>query len=121
MSEKKNVGKKIMELRKEQGYKRDDFAEKLGIPSTTLRNYELGIHESGHSFLIQMAQIFGVSTDYILGLSEDRVPRDAVPTEDQHISESELGILQAYRRLDAHGKRMVALVLEEEARRLEPD
>ena len=67
MSDKKAVGKRVMALRKEQKYTREVFAEKIGIPSTTLRNYELGIHEPGHSFIIQIAREFSVSTDYLLG------------------------------------------------------
>lgn len=120
VSIKKLVGKRIMELRKEQGYKRDDFAKKLGIPPTTLRNYELGIHEPGHSFIIQMAQTFHVSTDYLLGLSEDRTPEHLPSAEDGRISSPEVAMLRAYRRLDTHGKRMVDLVLAEEEKRLFP-
>lgn len=118
MSEKKIVGKKIMELRKEKGYKRDDFAKLLGIPPTTLRNYELGVHEPGHSFIIQMAKFFDVPTDYLLGLSEDRMPPYPTHPDDEKFSESEMGMLRAYRRLDGHGKRLVDLVLGEEARRI---
>lgn len=118
MGEKKLVGKRIMELRKEQGYNRDDFAKKLGIPPTTLRNYELGIHEPGHSFIIRMARLFHVSTDYLLGLSEDRTPQHLLLIENERISSPEMHMLQAYRRLDAHGKRLVTLVLAEEEKRL---
>lgn len=121
VSDKKSVGQKIMQLRKEQGYKRDAFAEKIGIPSTTLRNYELGVHEPGHSFIIQMARLFSVSTDYLLGLSEDRTPGCPAHPDDDRVSESEMGMLKAIRRLDGHGKRMVELVLAEEIARVEPE
>lgn len=66
-----NFGQRCVKLRKEFGYTRVTFAAKLGIPQTTLRNYELGIHEPGHSFLIQVAKEFGVTTDYLLGLTEN--------------------------------------------------
>lgn len=64
-------GKRCTQLRKERGYTRTAFAEKLGIPQTTLRNYELGIHEPGHSFLIQVAKEFGVTTDFLVGLTDE--------------------------------------------------
>lgn len=118
MDDKKAVGKKIMKLRKEQGFSRDNFAEKIGIPSTTLRNYELGVHEPGHMFIIQMAQRFSVSTDYLLGLSEDRVPRYPTDEDDTTVSEVEMAMVRAYRRLDAHGKRLVDLVIDEESKRI---
>lgn len=118
MSEKKMVGRKVMALRKEQGYSRDVFAARLGIPSTTLRNYELGIHEPGHSFIIQMAKEFCVSTDYLLGLSEDRRPQYPVDEEDEAVTEGELEMIRAFRRLDAHGKKVVRWLLEAEGQRM---
>lgn len=66
-----NVGDRIAKLRKDHGYTRVEFADKIGIPYTTLRNYETNAREPGHSFLIQMANEFNVSTDYLLGLSND--------------------------------------------------
>lgn len=118
MSDKKAVGKRVMALRKEQKYTREVFAQKIGIPSTTLRNYELGIHEPGHSFIIQMAKEFSVSTDYLLGLSEDRKPSYPLDEDDPAISEAEMAFILAYRHLDAHGKRVVSWLLAEESRRL---
>ena len=118
MADKKAVGKRIMVLRKEQGYSREVFAGKLGIPPTTLRNYELGIHEPGHSFIIQMAKEFSVSTDYLLGLSEDRKPAYPTTEDDTAVSEAEMAFLQAFRRLDAHGKRVVRWLLAEEGLRI---
>ena len=65
-------GKRLMQLRKEHGYRnRDTFAAELGIPANTLRNYEMDIREPGFPFLIKMSQLFHVSTDYLLGLTEE--------------------------------------------------
>ena len=45
-------GERLTQLRKENGYAtRNEFADKLGIPSTTLRNYETNAREPGHTFL----------------------------------------------------------------------
>ena len=66
-------GKRLMQLRKEHGYRnRDTFAAELGIPANTLRNYEMDIREPGFPFLIKISQFFHVSTDYLLGLTEER-------------------------------------------------
>lgn len=118
MSDKKAVGKRVMTLRKEHRCTREVFAEKIGIPATTLRNYELGIHEPGHSFIIQMAKEFSVSTDYLLGLSEDRRPGYPIDKGDPTISETEMAFIHAFRRLDDHGKRVVNWLLAEEGRRM---
>lgn len=77
------VGDRIMLLRKERGYSRTEFANKIGIPGTTLRNYELGVREPGHSFLIQMAKEFGVTTDFLLGISDERTTRLGQQSEER--------------------------------------
>ena len=64
------VGDRIKSLRNEAGYTRVELAEKLGMPQTTLRNYENNAREPGHDFLIKIAKEFNVTTDYLLGLSE---------------------------------------------------
>ena len=47
------IGERLSKLRKEKGLSRVAFAEKIGIPQTTLRNYESDIREPGHNFLIK--------------------------------------------------------------------
>lgn len=94
-----NFGQRCAKLRKECGYTRVTFAAKLGIPQTTLRNYELGIHEPGHSFLIQVAKEFGVTTDYLLGLTENpyKEKNSSAPVVEPETEESKLE-LELFRR-----------------------
>lgn len=103
-------GERLTELRVENGYRtRNDFAEKLGIPSTTLRNYETGVREPGHIFLKQISEIFNVSVDYLLGLTDEKEVLNSFrlkTTEYEHIKK--------YRALDEHGKEMVDMVLSKE-------
>ena len=69
-----SIGERIAELRKEKGFTRKTFAEYLDISQFTLRNYENDVHEPGHSFILQVARTFNVSTDYILGLTDIKTP-----------------------------------------------
>lgn len=64
-----SLGHRIIELRNKNNISREQLARRLNIPYTTLRNYENGLREPGHIFLINIAEIFNVSTDYLLGLS----------------------------------------------------
>lgn len=66
------VGERIKALRMDAGYTRVNLAEKLGMPQTTLRNYENDAREPGHDFLIKFAKEFNVSTDYLLGLTDKK-------------------------------------------------
>ena len=62
-----SFGESCMKIREERGISRKDFAEQLGIPYTTLRNYETDQREPGHKILIKMATILRVSVDDLIG------------------------------------------------------
>ena len=50
-----SVGQKIRHIRESMGLSRPKFAELLGVPPTTLENYELGYREVGGAFLVALA------------------------------------------------------------------
>ena len=43
----------------------------MQIPYTTYYGYESGAREPGHTFLMQFADHFGVTIDYLLGRTDD--------------------------------------------------
>ena len=49
-----SVGQKIRQIRETVGLSRPKFAELLGVPPTTLKNYELGYREVGGAFLVAL-------------------------------------------------------------------
>ena len=51
-----SVGQKIRIIRESMGLSRPKFAELLGVPPTTLKNYELGYREVGGAFLVALAR-----------------------------------------------------------------
>lgn len=59
-------------LRKEKGISQKQAALELGISQALLSHYEKGIRECGLNFLVQCSKFYGVSCDYLLGLSPDR-------------------------------------------------
>ena len=106
-------GERLTELRKEHGFsKRSDFAEMLGIPSTTLRNYETDIREPGHTFLKQVSALFNVSVDYLLCLTDDKEVLNTF-----RLTTSEQKHIEKYRSLDATGRQHVDTILDWEAAR----
>lgn len=68
----------ISELRKEKGLSQKEAAAQLGISQALLSHYEKGIRECGQSFLIKIADFYGVSCDYILGRTNKRTDIQAV-------------------------------------------
>lgn len=106
-------GNRLAQLRVERGFHtRKSFAEKIGIPETTLRNYETDAREPGHTFLKQMSDFFKVSTDYLLGITEEKERRST-----HQLKASEFEHIEKYRSLDDPGRTHVDTVLDWEAER----
>lgn len=64
----KNLPMRIKRLRIEQHFKQRDVACYLGIPQQTYSNYEHGIRELPARHVLALAKLYGVSTDYLLGM-----------------------------------------------------
>lgn len=64
------LGQRLKALREEKGYTQKQLAEKLGINSVTYLHYEKEQREPPLSLLADIAKFYGVSVDYLLGLSE---------------------------------------------------
>ena len=62
-------------LRKERGITQKQAAQDLGISQAQLSHYEKGIRECGLEFVVQVADYYGVSCDYLLGRSAERSGR----------------------------------------------
>lgn len=65
------MSNRIKQLRESHDMKQIDLAKLLNVSQGTLSNWERGIHDPDHEALIWIADRFGVSTDYILGLTEN--------------------------------------------------
>lgn len=65
------LGERLKELREEGGYTQKQFADLLGINSVTYLHYEKDQREPPLALLADIAVFYGVSVDYLLGLSDD--------------------------------------------------
>ena len=74
-------------LRKEKGLSQKQVAADLGISQALLSHYEKGIRECGLDFLVNAAEYFDVSCDYLLGRTVQRklasVTADDLPESDE--------------------------------------
>ena len=62
---------RIKELRIESGLTQKELAEKLETTNSAVCDWEKGRTQPDLETLKQIAQFFSVSTDYLLGLSDD--------------------------------------------------
>ena len=62
----------LSRLRKERRISQKKAATDLGISQALLSHYEKGIRECGLDFVIKCSEYYGVTTDYLLGISDSR-------------------------------------------------
>lgn len=60
------LGNRIAMLRKQTGISQKELADRLGVSASSIGMYEQGRREPSADRLVQMAAVFGVSTDYLL-------------------------------------------------------
>jgi len=66
----KILGERLERLRKARNWSMADVARELGLPYTTYWGYEKGTREAGHDFIISVAKLYDVTSDYLLGLDD---------------------------------------------------
>ena len=74
-SEKKmlTIQERIKDLRNDHGLTLEQLAEQTGLSSSALGNYETNeFKDISHFAIIKLAKFYGVTTDYLLGLSETK-------------------------------------------------
>lgn len=64
--------KRIRDLREDNDKTQTEIAEHLGISQTMYARYERGANELPIRHLIKLADYYGVSTDYILGRTDNQ-------------------------------------------------
>lgn len=66
---------KLKEIRKEHGLTQIDLAKKLGVASGTVGNWESGKREPDYERISQIADLFNVSVDWLLGSTRREIQR----------------------------------------------
>jgi len=65
-----SLPKRLVEVRKSQNFSQVEVAKMIGLPERSYRRYESGEREPVISSIIALARLYGVSTDYLLGLKD---------------------------------------------------
>lgn len=93
---------RLKKLRENENISREHLANSLGITYSALSKYETGKREPGLELLQKIASYFNVTTDYLLGSSDNPKPADyklaGISDED-------------YNNLDAYQKEVIDFFL----------
>lgn len=68
-------GDRLKQLRAEKNLLQRDVSKHLGITTLAYQRYEYGDREPDFAKLASICQYFNVSSDYLLGLSDDPARR----------------------------------------------
>lgn len=66
------IAEKLVELRTSKGVTQEDVAQSLSISNKTVSKWENGASTPDLPMVIELAKYYGVTTDTLLGLSEDK-------------------------------------------------
>ena len=65
-------GEILKNLRKGRGMTQSELGAKIGLSKAVISKYETGLGYPSFDVLIRIAQYFGVSTDYMLGVAASK-------------------------------------------------
>lgn len=68
-----NFGNKLKELRTQNNMTQQQLAAQIGVSKSVVSYYELQERIPSPEILLKLASTFHVSTDYLLGISNDKV------------------------------------------------
>lgn len=92
-----SIQEKLKDLRVERGLNLDELSKATNISKSALGSYENDDYkEINHGSIVTLAKFYGVSTDYLLGLTENRNHSNAELTE-LHLSDDMVELLKSGR------------------------
>ena len=90
-----------------------ELSQKLGVSSVSIGNWETGVKTPSIPAIVSLAKLYGVSTDYLLGVAFEQ---GISP-----LTKSEHTLLSGYRMLDSHGRKAVDTLCAIEKARIEAE
>jgi len=90
-----DIGQKIKELRKKNGFTQEELAGSLGVTFQSVSKWETGSTTPDLGLIVPLAQILNVSTDELLGMHSDRDMREKRKYADAY---------KKYKGSDEHGE-----------------
>ena len=87
------IGERLQYLRELRKVSKKKVAKALAIHETTYGKYELSVRKPDIDAVDKLADYFNVSTDYLLGRTDDPTP----PTGEPSVTPQERKLIEAYR------------------------
>ena len=89
-----SIQERLKDLRVENGLTLEQLSQQTKIPASTLGSYESDDYkEIPHRNIFDLAKFYGVSADYLLGMTENRQLGN-ISISDLHLSDAALSLLK---------------------------
>ncbi|MGN0633338.1 MAG: helix-turn-helix domain-containing protein [Oscillospiraceae bacterium] len=91
-----DFGKKLKELRKQNGLTQQQLGERIGVTKSVISFYELQERSPSPEVLVKLSGVFHVSTDFLLGIEREKTV-DVTGLDEEDIKAVQ-GVIDALRR-----------------------
>lgn len=88
--DKELLKNRIIEQRKKRDWSQTEFAKRMSVGRSTVAMWETGDRVPDTTTIHRLSEIFDVSSDYLLGLTDDTSPKDK--SIDDELNDPELGL-----------------------------
>jgi MerR family transcriptional regulator, light-induced transcriptional regulator len=93
----RSFGNRLRNLRKFKNINQQELANELGLSQTSIANYENNVRFPSDIILVNLADYFQISLDYLLGRTDESTPIIIAPRHDNSMADPALSV----RYLDA--------------------
>ncbi len=78
-TEPKSIGDRLRHARKQKGLNQSDLAERVGVSQPAVANWESGVHDPRRVMLAKIADVLGVSPDWLASGDRSALETDKQP------------------------------------------
>ncbi len=108
----------LKKLRSERGVSQTALAKEVGVSPGNIGDWEIGRSKPGYNALAELSRFFGVSADFLLGLTGARQRVASEQCDGVPLSPTEADLVAMFRLLDERGREMIfdtAMMMYEKA------
>lgn len=80
-----DFGERLKKLRQSKGLTQQQLSNKLGLTKSVISAYETNLRLPSYDVLKHIATIFGVTTDYLLGMNRAKVIDASILSESDYL------------------------------------
>lgn len=105
------LGNRLRELRESRGLSQKMVSIKLDISQSSVSDWEMGRKTPPVKTICQLAEMFGVTSDYLLELSDIPYRSTATKSPYMEVSPFEKTVLEAFRSVDKTTQSNICMIL----------